>query len=142
MNDSATRDFSLGTLLSCIDGRLMTEFRNVHELLDWVTEDQLYTHQLPRAMDEAEPFLKAQFPDLTALLIDPTVFDGDTVDEVQASITQFLDSLVADCGFSAAYSVPRMPKNEHTKIGPLEELAMNYPNKKVIAVNRPTEGIS
>ena len=37
-----------------------------YEILNFLTGDSLYTHQLPRAVRQCEPWLRAQFPTLMA----------------------------------------------------------------------------
>lgn len=57
-----SRTINLGQLISVGRGILMTEIREVHEILDYLTGDKLFTHQLPRAFHAVSPHLLAKYP--------------------------------------------------------------------------------
>lgn len=68
----AQKQFSLRDVLTVTTGRLLTQPKgerdngigNLYELLNWITSDNLYTHQLPRAEDACRPWLIKCFPEL------------------------------------------------------------------------------
>ena len=69
------RTFSLGAVLSVTTGRLLCDLDTVSEILNWLCDDKLFTHQLPRAFKVARPYVLAQFPALAAIDasgVDPT----------------------------------------------------------------------
>ena len=43
-------EISLKQAFSLLDGRLSTSMQDVHEMLDYIFSDELFTHQLPSAM--------------------------------------------------------------------------------------------
>ena len=61
-----TKKFHLGDVLSITTGRLVSprHMDGVYDILNFMTGDNLFTHQLPRASDECKPHLLAQFPQL------------------------------------------------------------------------------
>lgn len=67
-----TRTFPLRVVLTVTTGRLLTEPRgpqdngisDLYEILNWITGDELFTHQLPRAERAAMPWLLKCFPEL------------------------------------------------------------------------------
>ena len=61
-----TRDFHLGDILSVTTGRLVSprHMEGVYDILNFMTGNNLFTHQLPRAGREMAPRLLAQHPDL------------------------------------------------------------------------------
>ena len=61
-----TKQFHLGDVLSITTGRLVSprHIDGVYDILNFMTGDNLFTHQLPRAFDECKPYLVAQFPQL------------------------------------------------------------------------------
>ena len=60
-----TRTFPIGVVLSVTTGRLVVKpFSLVHEALDFLTGDQLFTHALPRAMEFVSPKVLERFPEL------------------------------------------------------------------------------
>lgn len=58
--------FHISDVLTVTTGRLVSarHMDGVYDILNFLTGDELYTHQLPRAMRECEAFLRIQFPDL------------------------------------------------------------------------------
>jgi len=72
-----SRVFHLKCILSITTGRLLSEkgTRGVYDILNFMTGDNLYTHQLPRASEECRPHLVHQLPWLEGLA--PPV-DADT----------------------------------------------------------------
>jgi hypothetical protein len=56
--------FHLGDILSITTGRLVSNdgIDGVYKILNFMTGDNLFTHQLPRAATACKPFLLKQFP--------------------------------------------------------------------------------
>lgn len=67
MND--VKRFHLGDVLSITTGALVSRdhMAGVYAILNHMTGEDLFTHQLPRAMDDAQPYLFDQFPELRAV---------------------------------------------------------------------------
>lgn len=71
--------FDLGTLLSVTTGTLFTKIGNVYEILNYMTGDTLFTHQLPRVMHEMTPVILEQYPqlkDVDVSNVDETNWNG------------------------------------------------------------------
>lgn len=60
------KEFHLGDVLSITTHRLVSprHMEGIYDILNFMTGDNLFTHQLPRASDECEPHLLEQFPQL------------------------------------------------------------------------------
>ena len=56
--------FDIGTILSVAHSKLLTEIGNVYKILNFMLDDNLFTHQLPRAGRFCAKFLIAQHPKL------------------------------------------------------------------------------
>jgi hypothetical protein len=56
--------FALGTVLSVTTGRLLCPVDDLYQILNYMTGDSLFTHQLPRAYEVCVRPLLAQFPQL------------------------------------------------------------------------------
>lgn len=122
------RPFSLGAILSVTTGRLLADIGDVHELLDFMTGDTLFTHQLPRAIDEACPVILRQHADL-AEAIAPADFDGPE------GVNRWLAAQIGEYG-PDRYLRPMDPA-DHTVIDPLAELRMRAPHIEVISIVTP-----
>ena len=64
-----TRNFHLGDILSVTTGRLISEreMEGVYDILNYMTGESLFTHQLPRASKIAGPDIIRQHPQLVAV---------------------------------------------------------------------------
>jgi hypothetical protein len=129
----AERTFHLGDILTITTGLLVApgHMSAVHELLDFMTGDTLFTHQLPRAADECKPALMAQHPDLAAVQV-PDEFDG------KEHVDRWLAEQVRRFGEYRAVT-PLAPE-EHTRINPLAEMRMHFPDKPIITVEPSDAG--
>jgi len=54
------RKFHISDILTVTTGKMVSvhNVEGLYDILNYMTEDNLYTHQLPRAMEECEPYLK------------------------------------------------------------------------------------
>lgn len=57
-----TRDFPIAAILSVVGHRLLAPISGVHDILDFMTGEEIYTHQIPRAMGICRPELLRQNP--------------------------------------------------------------------------------
>jgi hypothetical protein len=66
MTSQTTRNFPLADILTMTTGRLLTTrgIGAVYDIANWLTGDNLFTHQLPRAADICGPALLDQHPQL------------------------------------------------------------------------------
>lgn len=74
-----TEKFHIGDVLSITTGRLLSHdhIRGVYNILDWMTGESLFTHQLGRASDTAKPVLLEAFPQLAAIEFPKYLEKGD-----------------------------------------------------------------
>jgi hypothetical protein len=61
------RTFTLGAVLSALSGKLLCSMDDLYRVLNFLTGEDLYTHQLPRAFKVAAPFVAQQHPELALL---------------------------------------------------------------------------
>ena len=131
-----TKQFHIGDVISVTSGRLVSKDHvgGVYNILNWMTGDNLFTHQLPRASREAEPFLKAQHPELGAEMPWDTIDSRETADA-------YLESLYPKYGEFVA--VEKIPSEDHTQIDPIAELKMMRPDATILTVgDEGSEGVS
>ena len=122
----STRTFHLGDILTVTTERLVSprHMDGLYDLLNHMTGDNLFTHQLPRAADECKPALLAQHPDLA----DIEVPDFRSPDDVPV----WLANQVAR--FGECRDVVPLAEADHTRIDPVDELRMIRPDLPIIGV--------
>ena len=121
-----TKQFHLGDVLSITTGRLVSprHIDGVYDILNFMTGDNLFTHQLPRASDECKPHLLAQFPQLAE--VDASGVNGK-------NHVQWLAEQVAKYG--EEFEVKPAPKGAHEVKNPIAEATeMTGGPEKVIVV--------
>lgn len=124
-----TKRFDLGDVLSISTGLLVSErhLDGVYDILNWTTEDNLFAHQLPRAMRQARPWLARWFPELPS---------GDETPEGYTEAT-WREWLAAQKAKHGAYrDVPRIPRDDQSHRDPLGEFAEMVDPDKIIVVVR------
>lgn len=127
------RSFHLGDVLSLTTDRLVSPsgFGAVHELVEYMAGEPVWTHQIPRVADECKPSLLAQHPDLAAIEV-PDFSPGENA---KAEVEEWLALQVAT--FGDRREVEPLARVDHTSINPLDELAINHPDVKVVPVVLP-----
>jgi hypothetical protein len=122
-----TKEFPTGAVLSVVTGILVSEnhMDGVYEVLNWMTGESLFTHQLPRVGREAEPVILAVHPELEQAKEEADQVNGDNWRE-------WLKTWKGRYG--ETISVPRMPIAEHERIDPHSELAEKVHPDRVIVV--------
>jgi len=62
--------FTIGQILSVYTGKLMCDISDLYKIANFLMDDNLFTHQLPRAAREAKPWLLESLPWLSGLTLD------------------------------------------------------------------------
>lgn len=124
-----TRMFSLGVILTVTtDTFLMDDIGDLYELLNYMTRDELFTHQLPRAAKECRPALLAQHPQLTDITVPGDLSGAD-------AFKAWLANQSATLG--AELPVAQLDPAAHEHINPLVELTNMAPGKPIVVVVAP-----
>jgi hypothetical protein len=114
MTEPAQKNFPTPAVLSAVTGRLVCDIGQVYEVLNWMTGESLFTHQLPRVGREAQPAVLAMHPAL-----------AETLDEAEAvtpeNWRQYLKRWTDRHGPEMA--VPKLSEDQHERIDALSELA-------------------
>jgi len=135
------KNFHLGDLLSVTTGLLVSSrgFDGVYEILNFLTGDDLMTHQLPRACRAAADWLTSQYPELhgpTAALQEAAQSPG-----WPASLEIIMVRLATDFCQGARLlpylEIRSMPRQMWLHVDPLQELAAMIGNDKIIVVVEP-----
>lgn len=125
-----SESFPLGDVLSVTTGCLVSRdhIGGVYRVLNFMTGDNLFTHQLPRASEEARPSIIAQHPWLDA--VEAPEFPDENV---EAAVFEWLDAMEAVLG--ATVDLVPMDPADHTRIDPISEIRMMRPDMPVIVVD-------
>jgi hypothetical protein len=136
--------FHISDVLSVTTGRLVStrHIEGVYEILNFLTGDNLFTHQLPRANRECEPWLRTQFPQLMEdapgmetrceqLSLDCENADGDR-NKLSAICNAWWASIQAAHGLPEMLPVYEMGAEMHTRIDPVEELGAMVGDDRII----------
>jgi hypothetical protein len=122
-----TKDFPTAAVLSTITGRLVCEdgIGGVYEVLNWMTGEDVYTHQIPRISKEAAAALIAAQPALSKAIEEADRVTPDNWREWLAVWTERYGETIA---------CPRMTVDQHERIDPLSEAAEKFhPDRIIIA---------
>lgn len=129
------KSFHVGDVLSVTTGWLVSPqgMKGVYGILNHMTGDDLFTHQLPRAAQACAPYLLEDHPwakeagnDLITLL------DSTGNPEMVGAIRDFLVRLTLKMGCSDVNVLP-LPPQRWLQINPLQELVGMVDEKRVIA---------
>jgi len=61
--------FSLGQVLTITTGKILCSASEAKEILSYMTNDTIYTHQMSRALRECQPELLKQHPQLRDIVV-------------------------------------------------------------------------
>jgi hypothetical protein len=119
------RDFDLGDVLSVTTGMLVSprHMEGIYDILNFATGDDLFTHQLPRAIREVRPVILAWHPDLAAV-------DASTV--TPENHKEWL--VEQKRRFGETRRIERLNEDQHERIDPLSELVEKVSPDRIVVV--------
>lgn len=145
------RKFHISDVLSVTTGRLVStrHMDGIYDILNFLTGDNLFTHQLPRAMDECRPWLRTQFPgimeDSPTMVVDLARLDaalnsirGDKW-KTDKAIAKWLEEVRVAYGLPKQIPVYELGADMHAHIDPIEEAEAMVGKGRVIVVEDKEE---
>jgi hypothetical protein len=123
-----TKEFDTADVLSTVTGRLVSKIDGVYKVLNWMTGESLFTHQLPRVSREARPVLVAAHPLLQQAI--------DEADQVTTENWQEWRQTWED-RYGPTIAVPKFGADTHENIDPMSELAEKIHPDRIIPVVIP-----
>ena len=144
------KTFHISDILSVTTDRLVSSrhIDGVYAILNFLTGDELFTPQLPRAIDECQPWLRAQFPTLfpdnqimAELLdeLDAMLKAHESKKARSAAVDKWVQLACGALGVPEHLPVYEMPEDEHTYIDALEELRAMKGDDRVTVVVTPDD---
>ena len=121
----STRNFHIGDILSITTRRLVSPdlIDGVYRILNYMTGDNLFTHQIPRVCKECAPELLRQHPHLAE--VDASIVTAENCKD-------WLAEQVAKYG--EELPVQRMKEEDHKRIDPRSELADMVHSDRIIVI--------
>lgn len=119
------KSFHVGDILSITTGVLASpnHMGGVYDILDFMTGEGLFTHQLPRAAEACAPELAAQLPEVAAYGCPPQINGAEAV-------AVWVDFVAREVG--EFHYVATLPPGVYRRMGPIQEFAEIAPGKPVI----------
>ncbi len=135
--------FHISDVLSITTGRLVStrHMEGVYKIMNYMTGDNLFTHQLPRASRECEPILVAAYPQLskddpiTARCI-AAMDRGIEMGERDNAVRGVVEKIRHEHGLPEMLEVPQLFHGESSHADPMEELIEMVGRKKVVVVDK------
>lgn len=147
--------FHISDILSATTRRLVSyrHMDGVYAIYNFLTGDNLYTHQLIRAEEECAQWLQAQYPQLMMDApgmadrlhkLDAALQESKQTDEdLAVVVVKWVEEVREELGLPEMLPVHELGEDMHTHIDPLEELqVMVGSKKKVIVVGNDTDADS
>lgn len=123
---AASKAFPTADVLGAITGRLMGDIGGIYEVLGWMTDGPVWTHQLPRIGKEAAPVVLAMHPHLAKAFEEADLIDRDNWREW---LQTWLDR------YGPEITVPRMTTDQHERIDPVSELAEKVHPSRIAVIS-------
>lgn len=119
-----TKEFATRDVLSTVTGMLMGDIGGVYQVLNWMTGESVFTHQIPRIGREAVPVVLAAHPTLQQAI--------DEAEQVNPeNFATWRDTW--EDRYGPTIAVPKFGADTHEAIDPMSELAeMMHPDKIVV----------
>lgn len=137
------REFHVSDVLSIITGRVVSTRHTdgVYDILNFMTGDNLFAHQFPRANDECKPWLLRWFPELAEAgtpnnlarldeLISNAKYRNEPTENGVAMWLKWMTEQGA-CNLKEKYKVQQIPQEVHQHKNPIEEVAEMIGQKKI-----------
>lgn len=120
-----TKIFSTRDVLSTVTGRLMGDMGGIYEVLNWMTGESVFTHQIPRISREAVPVILAMHPALQQAI-------DESEQVTQENYATWRETW--EDRYGPAIAIPKFNADTHESIDPMSELAEMVHPDKIVAV--------
>jgi hypothetical protein len=120
-----TQEFPTRDVLSTITGMLMGDIGGVYQVLNWMTGESVFTHQIPRISREAVPVMLKMHPTLQQAI--------DEAEQVTPeNFATWRDTW--ENRYGPTIAVPKFGADTHERIDPISELAEKVHPDKIATI--------
>jgi hypothetical protein len=119
------KEFPTCDVLSTITGRLMGDIGGIYEVLNYMTGESVFTHQLPRIGREATPVVVAAHPQLQQAIDEAGQVNTDNWKQWRQTWEDRYGPTIA---------VPKFTEATHERIDPLSEAAEHFRPDQIVTV--------
>jgi hypothetical protein len=119
------KQFPTCDVLSTLTGMLIAKIDGVYQVLNWMTGESVFTHQIPRISREAVPVLVQRHPLLQQAI--------DEADQVTPENWQQWRQTWED-RYGPTIAVPKFTAATHESIDPMSELAEKVHPDKIVTI--------
>ena len=88
---------TLETVLSITTGRMFTKIDKIYDILNFLYNDNIFTHQIPKILKISKPYILDKYPQLASIGQDVTINTDD-------DIKNFLDTQKSKLGNSFTFT--------------------------------------
>lgn len=121
--------FPTTVVITLYTGRLCCNIQDVCEALNYLTGEDVFTHQIPRVLREVQPFMLEMFPQLERTIKEAeSIASEDTLLEWRS---------IWNMRYGAEMTLPKLPSERHEKINPIDELPKNKDSMLIIKQDPP-----
>lgn len=122
---STVQYFPVNVVLTIAHNKLLCDIGDVYRVCNFLTGDNLFTHQLPRAHHILQPWVLEQLPQLR---------DWDESSITSENYRTHIE--VAKIKFGESLPLTPLPRERWTYIDPIEEAKAMVGDDKVIAIDQ------
>lgn len=123
-----TKEFPADVVLTIVTGHMICDqIGQVYEILNWMTDDEIYTHQIPRVIREVRGEIVKMHPRLAQA----TPMEGIEGEPFAIWVRNWITK--------HGYTYIKVPKVSHLHVrkDPVAELQERFPNANIIVVHPP-----
>ena len=131
MTKTETKVFPTPAVMSTVTGVLISDIGGVYEVLNWMTGESVFTHQIPRISREAVPVLLETLPALQQAIAE--------AEQITPENYEHWRDLWID-RYGPEIAVPKMTSGQHERIDPLSELAQHVHPDRIVVLDVDKEG--
>ena len=107
------RTFDFATMISIISGRMFTSMEKLYDALNFLTQETIYTHQIPKILPPSAKHILKTYPELEDIGKDVIINSEEEAERFIKSLSQI---------FGNEFTLEPMSDEEYSHTDPFEDL--------------------